>query len=199
VGLIGNRSRLTFGCNKPMCAAPALTEGARRRSERFNWVRQDRTDELLWLSGKPDGYYAPAVYQQPLQAGRMHARLSGSGTMAGVNLVIGAMTADLSGSGDVSAAALTGIGNMTAAINVTGDTLTTANVGAALLAALIEGTLTFQDVQRILLSVAAGQTVITDLGGGNAEVQFRDQADALDRVFAEMTGSERTTVTLDPS
>jgi peptidoglycan hydrolase-like protein with peptidoglycan-binding domain len=152
---------------------------------------------VLALSGKPDGYYAPAVYQQPLTAGRMHARLSGSGSMAGVNLVIGAMTADLSGSGTITAAALTGIGNMTAAINVTGDTLTTANVGAALLAALIEGTLTFQDVQRILLSVSAGKTTI--VAGPPVHAKFRDQADTKDRVDATMTGSERTAVTLDPS
>jgi hypothetical protein len=72
-------------------------------------------------------------------------------------------------------------------------------VGDAVWNAIAESGLSYQDVIRLLLAVAAGKTLITDLGGGNAEVAFRDQADTKDRVFAEMTGSERTTVTVDPS
>lgn len=44
-----------------------------------------------------------------------------------------------------------------------------------------------------------GTPSINNLGGGLAEVSFRDQADSKDRVFAEMTNSERTTVTVDPT
>jgi hypothetical protein len=64
---------------------------------------------------------------------------------------------------------------------------------------VIESGYTAEEVLRILLAVAAGKTVIVDNGGGSATVTFRDIADTKDRVEAEMTGSERTTITLDPS
>ena len=64
---------------------------------------------------------------------------------------------------------------------------------------IIEGSRTAQEVLRILLAVAAGRTTVTDLGGGSAEVVFRDQANTKNRVFANLTGSQRTSVTLDPS
>lgn len=51
------------------------------------------------------------------------------------------------------------------------------------------------DVLRVLLAVAAGKTAIT--GTGPVVVTFRDQADTMDRVRAEMTGSERDAVTVD--
>lgn len=62
-----------------------------------------------------------------------------------------------------------------------------------------EGTLTLQQVMRILLAIQAGKTSITDLGGGNATVKFRDTTDAKDRVTATMTGSKRTGITVDVS
>jgi hypothetical protein len=52
---------------------------------------------------------------------------------------------------------------------------------------------------RLLAAVQMGKTDITNLGGGNAQVAFRDVNDSKDRVIANMTGSERTSVTLDPS
>ena len=54
------------------------------------------------------------------------------------------------------------------------------------------------DVLRIVSAVAAGKTTITNLGGGNAEVVFRGLDDMNDVVTADMTGSERTAVTLAP-
>ncbi len=62
----------------------------------------------------------------------------------------------------------------------------------------IEGSFDFAESLRILLAVAAGKTRITNLGGGNASVEF-DAAGGTDlRVQADMTGSERTDVTLTP-
>ena len=62
----------------------------------------------------------------------------------------------------------------------------------------IEGSLAFPDLLRIIAAVAAGKTRITDLGGGNAQVEF-DAAGGTDlRVQADMTGSERTNVNLTP-
>jgi hypothetical protein len=62
---------------------------------------------------------------------------------------------------------------------------------------VIEDTLTAASILRILLSVLAGETTITDLGGGNATVKFKSVA-GTDRVIASVSGSERTSVTVDP-
>jgi hypothetical protein len=57
---------------------------------------------------------------------------------------------------------------------------------------VIESGYTAEEILRILLAVAAGKTTIS-----GSDVAFRDVADTKDRVAASMTGSERTTVTLD--
>lgn len=63
----------------------------------------------------------------------------------------------------------------------------------------VQGSFTVGDVLRILVSVAAGTSRITALGGGAAQVQF----DAIDGsgvvVDADMQGSERTAVALTPN
>ncbi len=71
------------------------------------------------------------------------------------------------------------------------------NLAAAVMASVVDGTYTVEDVLKILAAVAAGKTTVNDLGGGSAEVVFRNLTDALDRVQADMTGSERAAVTLD--
>lgn len=58
----------------------------------------------------------------------------------------------------------------------------------------IDGTVTFKEAMAILLAVAAGKTTIS-----GSDVAFRDVLDTKDRVSASMTGSERTTVTIDGS
>jgi hypothetical protein len=58
----------------------------------------------------------------------------------------------------------------------------------------VEGSLDFQGLLQVLLAVAAGKSSIT-----GSTVTFRDQADSKNRVTAGMTGSERTTITLDPN
>lgn len=62
----------------------------------------------------------------------------------------------------------------------------------------VEGTFDFTESLRILLAVAAGKTRITDNGNGTAHVEFDAAGGADLRVAAEMTGSERTGVTLTP-
>ena len=73
----------------------------------------------------------------------------------------------------------------------------TLDVGAAVLAATVEGTLTVQDALKVGTAVLIGRTSITPLGGGNATVKFKDTTNTTDRVTATMTGSERTNVTLN--
>jgi hypothetical protein len=61
----------------------------------------------------------------------------------------------------------------------------------------IEGVLTAKDAMRILLSVAAGNTVITDNGNGTALVEFKSRDGATSRVSATMDGSERVNVIIN--
>lgn len=74
---------------------------------------------------------------------------------------------------------------------------TAADIAGEFFATFIDGTFTMKDVLKILVAVAAGKTNITDLGGGNATVDFRDLSDTKNTVVADMTGSERTTITID--
>lgn len=70
--------------------------------------------------------------------------------------------------------------------------LSPATLAAAVWAEVLESGLDAADVMRLLLAVAAGKT---DISG--TTVTFRDQADTKNRVTAEMTGSERTTVVVN--
>ena len=74
---------------------------------------------------------------------------------------------------------------------------TAADIAGEFFATFIDGTFTMKDVLKILVAVAAGKTNIVDLGGGNATVDFRDLSDTKNTVVADMTGSERTDITLD--
>jgi hypothetical protein len=166
VGLIGNRSRLTFGCNKPWGIAPALTEGARRQSERANWIRQDRATTVLALTAKPDGYYAPAVYQQPLTAGGMgtsSGTIVGSGTVSSASIAGGVNgVASLTGSGDITDAALGLIVSLVASLTGSGDVTVAQLVGIANAQAALTGT---GDVTGALLS-ALGNLLADLIGTG---------------------------------
>lgn len=126
------------------------------------------------------------------------ASLAGSGDLAGAINALGHAAAALSGSGTVSSATATALGELAASITVTGDLVTTANIGAAVWDYILSCGYTAEEAMQILTAVAAGKTTITDLGGGNANVVFRDLPDTRDVVDADMTGSERTAVTLDP-
>jgi hypothetical protein len=126
------------------------------------------------------------------------ASLAGSGDLTGALNALGHAAAALSGSGTVSAATATALGTLAASITVTGDLVTTANIGAAVWDYILSCGYTAEEAMQILTAVAAGKTTVTDLGGGDANVIFRDLQDAQDVVDADMTGSERTTVTLNP-
>ena len=61
---------------------------------------------------------------------------------------------------------------------------------------VIEGTLTYRQITRIVLAVLAGIST----GGGTTSVAFRNVADDADRVAATVTGvGNRTAITLDGS
>lgn len=58
----------------------------------------------------------------------------------------------------------------------------------------IDGAVTLKEALAIILAVVAGKS---DIDG--TTITFRDVADTKNRVSASMTGSERTTITLDGS
>lgn len=155
----------------------------------------------------------------------MECDMAGSGDLSATISAYGNMAIDMLGQGDLDAT-IAAYGNMSIDIVVTGTGLTTANVGQAVWSALaalnddpntmgellnnasaggnpwdvvIEGGYTAAELLRLLASVAAGKTSISDLGGGSANVLFRDLQDTKNRVDADMTDSDRTNVTLDLS
>jgi len=69
--------------------------------------------------------------------------------------------------------------------------------GSDPLDSIVEGTLTMRDVQKIQLAVMAGLTEID--AGSPTIVRFKSLNGLVDRVEAEMSGSERVSITLDPS
>lgn len=72
----------------------------------------------------------------------------------------------------------------------------TADIVSAILAGVIEGTLTLKQAQRLMLAVLTGKVS----GGGTTEVTFRDTGDSKDRVVATITEvGDRTAVTRDVS
>jgi hypothetical protein len=119
------------------------------------------------------------------------ADLVGDGDVTAALGAIADLLADLLGSGTCEASAVAKA-YMSSDIVVTGDLLSTANVAEAVWGAVAEGGLTYAEVHRIVLAVLAGKTTIS-----GSDVAFRDLADSKDRVAATMTGSERTSVTLD--
>jgi hypothetical protein len=133
--------------------------------------------------------------------GDIYAITAGDGQAA----ITIATSADLSASGWADAVALIeilaaspsyGIGWME---GTTQDltTLNVSNIANAVWQKVLEGTLTAEQIQRILFAVAKGKTVIDD--GPPVVVHFRDHADAKDRVVATMDGSERVGIAVDPS
>ncbi len=110
----------------------------------------------------------------------------GTPTLGAIIDALGAIAITWSGTGTMS-----GVGSMSGS-TVTESTLTADAIAASVWASVLESGLDAQDVMRILLAVAAGQTTID-----GTTVVFKSADGAIDRVTAEMDGSERTTVTLN--
>ncbi len=121
------------------------------------------------------------------------ANIGGTGSVTATLLGQAAAAAGLTGSGSVSPT-LTGRGNMGAALTVTGTGLSTANVGAAVWAKVIEGGESAEELMRLIRAVLMGQTEIT----GTTAV-FKSKDGTVDRVTAQMSGSERTDVDVEPN
>lgn len=66
---------------------------------------------------------------------------------------------------------------------------------AAVLAAVIESGMSLQDILRIVLSAVSGKSHSPAAG----QRAYRDVGDTKNRILAQVSGGDRTTVTLDPS
>lgn len=73
---------------------------------------------------------------------------------------------------------------------------TAADIAGETWAIRLDGAYTARDLMQVMAAILAGKTNITSLGGGNAEVSFRNISDTVDKVEATMTGSERTGITI---
>ena len=80
----------------------------------------------------------------------------------------------------------------------TGNALNNATAAGNPWAAVIEGSYTAEDILRVIAAFAAGKTSIVTTGSGQAIVVFRDITDASDIITANVTNSERASVTLAP-
>lgn len=131
------------------------------------------------------------------------AAVTGQGNLAATMKGFLSMSSTITSAGEIvtaescAAAVWSAIASANNIPDSMGEQLNNVGAGANPWTAPIEGTYTAEDIMKILLAVLAGKTTITDLGGGNATVTFRDINDTANRVIANMTGSERTTITTD--
>lgn len=125
---------------------------------------------------------------------RIRAAVIGSGVGAAEMRPYRGQTAALlsSGSGSMLAGPKT---RMKAALLVSVNTLGQDDVTGAVLEAPIDGGLSLRQAIRLLLAQAAGKSVVSDLGGGNKQVRFRNMDDTADRITATVNSTGRTAVT----
>lgn len=145
-------------------------------------------------------------------SGEASISLTGSADLIGTALIAGSVGATLDNGTPVLTALADIIAN--SPVNISGSataradgfmagditpytTLSPENLATAVKNISIETGYTLGDILKILSAVAAGKTTIVDLGGGNATVTFRNLGDSLDRLVADMTGSQRTSITTD--
>lgn len=154
---------------------------------------------------------ADKIAGNALVAGNFAASAIGAGAIAGNALTAGHFAASAIGAGAIAGNALTAdhiAASAITAAKIAGSALVAANfdtdaIDANALAAdavdeihdeVVEGTLTFRQAVRIFISALAGKST----GGGTANLKFRDNADAKDRIAATVDANgNRTAMTLD--
>ena len=124
------------------------------------------------------------------------ATLAGEGDLVGAVKAIGNAAAAVSGTGTAEDSVLSAGGSLAAGIVVTGDALSTANVADAILDAVdgVETGLTLRQALRVIAAATAGKVS----GAETTTITFRNAlADDKDRIVAEVSGGNRTSITLD--
>jgi len=111
----------------------------------------------------------------------------------------GDLLASINGSAEVlftTACEIMGIGYVSGLADISARP-TAADIAGETWAIRLDGSYTARDLMQVMAAILAGKTNITDLGGGNATVAFRNVSDTLDKVEATMTGSERTGIDIN--
>jgi hypothetical protein len=116
--------------------------------------------------------------------------LLGSGSITTADLsAIGNLGANLTGEGTVTAE-LVGIGHISASISSAGELLSTANVGDAVWGALLEAGFTASQIMRITAAAVAGKST-----GGPDNPTFRNLSDTQNQIVGTATADGDRTVT----
>jgi hypothetical protein len=181
---------------------------------------------ILWgneVTSTPPGKYQSAFYM-PLRLGGLMCLLSGTSLVTTAISAIGVMSShnedpySIKGEGEISNAYLAKGRNLMALLEGLGEISDAPITTRALLNCLIrigatpsaddivyalmdtptgnvETSISLRQALRLLISIAAGKTTI-DVGSPTV-VKFKDTSGYIDRVTAQMDGSERTDVTLD--
>jgi hypothetical protein len=115
--------------------------------------------------------------------------------------VVGSMSSDITSLSELSPESLaSNIWNALASkyntVGTMGEKMNGAGSAGNPWTEIIEGTYTAADVMRLLTSVMAGKSTITNNGDGSAIVRFRDLNDTVDRVTTNVIGSSRENPTL---
>lgn len=122
------------------------------------------------------------------------ANLTGIGGVTDADLEgLGELVAAIAGSGTTAGSTMTGVGELSADLVVTGTGLTTANVGAAVWATLIEAGYTAEQVLRVLAAHAAGDAT----GLENGSPVFKGIDGTTDRIVGTYSGGTRTVTDLN--
>jgi hypothetical protein len=122
--------------------------------------------------------------------------MTGTITVSITTTATGDLLANISGTTTITittSGAVTATGYISGTCNIGADP-SADDIAQAVAGLKIEGDYTMRDLLRIMSAVLAGKTNIT-----GSTATFRNLQDTKDRVEATMTGSERTTITLDIS
>lgn len=115
------------------------------------------------------------------------AALTGSGSVTATRSALGTLLAALTGSGAISLTP-TAVGELSGDLVVTGTGLTTANVGAAVWAQVIEAGFTAEQVLRLIAAVTAGDAAGLESGSPS----FTGIDGATERVAGTYSAGTRT-------
>ena len=168
---------------------------------------------VLNTTSYPSGYRLPKALLFPLKNGSIGGRTNPIFTTTVNILGLGYITSTISVTFTVSASANL-LADIFGSVNVTftetceilgrgfisGSATVSASPSASdiageVFATNLEGDYSFRDLIKLMSAVSFGKSTIVDLGGGIATVTFRDVNDTENRVVADMTNSERTTIT----
>ncbi len=186
-----------MSCSNTMAGSSNLTAGMKADAE----MRSNLTGTSVLTAGMSIRIQLSVTLTgTSTLSGSMSARIALSATLAGTSALTSGLSltvkmASIMNGTSTLTANLKGVARLEAEIFVNQSQATVQEIAAGVWAEMLEGNVTAKQCMELLTAIAAGKTTIVDLGGGLATVTFRDINDTVNRVEAEMTNSQRTTVT----